>query len=415
MFRNLSGYLLKMAISLSWILRSRRVSIASGGQRSFIWVSGRNFAVAILCAAGLSGWLVFSSSVTIIELLKLSDADGPSLQNGADQIEDTQAGFVAAADAVATVEAQLESALAELQERDADMARLRAQIAEISTESHSVREDEESFAYVEPSAGIDSRYLLVALEKALADLQQERERTTGLQDENSQLAHELSLMEERTERVILRILESVELANQGLKRVFRAVDVNPERLADDIKETYLGRGGPDDTILPSGSPIVGVGSIETGLVLLDTALQDLHALRIAYLGMPFGDPVAGSVRRSSNFGWRIHPVTKRHQHHNGIDLAGPTGTPILAAGNGRVIFAGRDGGYGKIVTLRHVGGAVSKYAHLRSFDVSVGENVSRGQIIGYMGSTGLSTGPHLHFEVLLQGDAVDPGKFMRIE
>jgi murein DD-endopeptidase MepM/ murein hydrolase activator NlpD len=100
--------------------------------------------------------------------------------------------------------------------------------------------------------------------------------------------------------------------------------------------------------------------------------------------------------------------------HPGIDLSAPTGTPVGAAAAGRVVFAGFDGGgYGNLVEVAHGNGVLSMYAHLSAFSVSVGQSVATGTRVGRVGSTGESTGPHLHFEVRVRGAAVDPVSALR--
>ncbi len=115
---------------------------------------------------------------------------------------------------------------------------------------------------------------------------------------------------------------------------------------------------------------------------------------------------------SSNYGWRIHPVFKRRKHHNGIDLAVPYGTPIIAAGAGVVIYAGRKGGYGKMVMINHGKGYATVYAHMSSILVSNGQEVMEEQPIGKVGSTGISTGNHLHFEIRVNGKHRNPREFL---
>ncbi len=128
----------------------------------------------------------------------------------------------------------------------------------------------------------------------------------------------------------------------------------------------------------------------------------------------FVSPVAGAI--SSGFGWRVHPITGERKLHKGVDFAAPTGTPIFAAADGVVTDAGwTDGGYGNIVELRHENGAVTLYAHTNKVFVSKGQTVVRGQAIAEVGTTGRSTGPHLHFEV--QPDvknAVDPMDYLQL-
>lgn len=120
-------------------------------------------------------------------------------------------------------------------------------------------------------------------------------------------------------------------------------------------------------------------------------------------------PVDGA-RMTSGFGWRTHPVLGFSRLHKGIDFAAPTGTPVMASGSGTVVFAGRHGGYGNYIKIRHQGGFETAYAHLNGFKSGVrpGTKVSQGQVIGYVGSTGISTGPHLHYEIYKGGKAVNP-------
>ena len=120
----------------------------------------------------------------------------------------------------------------------------------------------------------------------------------------------------------------------------------------------------------------------------------------------FGMPVDGHV--TSSFGMRMHPLLGTLRMHKGIDIGAPYGSPIYAAMDGTVAFAGRSGGYGNFVRLNHAGGVESAYGHMSRIAVSPGMRVARGQVIGFVGSTGRSTGPHLHWEVMRRGQAVDP-------
>ena len=117
-------------------------------------------------------------------------------------------------------------------------------------------------------------------------------------------------------------------------------------------------------------------------------------------------PVNGAV--TSGFGSRRHPILGYRRMHSGLDFKAGYGTPIYAVTDGTVAYAGRKGGYGNFVQLNHGGGLATGYGHMSRFAVSSGSRVRRGQIIGYVGSTGLSTGPHLHYELYRGGRAVNP-------
>lgn len=117
-------------------------------------------------------------------------------------------------------------------------------------------------------------------------------------------------------------------------------------------------------------------------------------------------PVGGIV--TDEFGWRIHPVYGTRHFHDGTDFNAEVGTPVVAAADGTVIMAQYYGGYGRAVKIDHGGGVVTMYAHLSSYAVEVGQAVSAGQVIAYSGNTGTSTGPHLHFTVIVDDEPVDP-------
>lgn len=124
----------------------------------------------------------------------------------------------------------------------------------------------------------------------------------------------------------------------------------------------------------------------------------------------YGMPLKGRV--SSDFGTRFHPIDKTSKFHAGVDIAVPRGTPISSAADGVVTFAGRKGGYGNVVMVEHADGRTTFYAHCDKLLVEKGQKVSVGENIANAGSTGKSTGPHLHFEVRENGKPVDPLKFL---
>lgn len=141
-------------------------------------------------------------------------------------------------------------------------------------------------------------------------------------------------------------------------------------------------------------------------------LQRQKGIGGSYKGGVMAWPVSGGGRVTSPFGNRMHPILRERIFHTGIDIAAPTGTAILAANDGRVIYTGFRGSYGNTVMIDHGGGIVTLYAHASSILVSEGQDVKRGDTIARVGSTGRSTGPHLHFEVRENGNFVNPSKYI---
>ena len=124
-------------------------------------------------------------------------------------------------------------------------------------------------------------------------------------------------------------------------------------------------------------------------------------------------PTPGQYRVTSSYGSRIHPITKKQSFHTGVDIASPYGSNIVASANGKVLFAGWQGAYGNTIIIDHGGGLSTMYAHQSRFLVKAGDEVKINQPIGKIGTSGWSTGPHLHFEVRIDGDHVNPMNYLR--
>jgi len=130
-----------------------------------------------------------------------------------------------------------------------------------------------------------------------------------------------------------------------------------------------------------------------------------------FAAIPAIQPIANKqlIALASGFGMRVHPIYKVKKMHTGIDFAAPIGTPIYATADGKIAEVNvRFSGYGKMVVIDHGFGFKTRYAHMHEFAVKVGQNIKRGELIGYVGDTGLSTAPHLHYEVLMNGVLINP-------
>src|SRR5690606_20862861 len=132
---------------------------------------------------------------------------------------------------------------------------------------------------------------------------------------------------------------------------------------------------------------------------------------VAKVSVPSRMPLAAATL-TSDYGMRTHPILGRRRNHNGVDLAQPTGTPVYATADGIVSRADYWGSYGNYIQIEHGGEMETRYAHLSDYAVAAGDQVRKGQLIGFVGSTGRSTGPHLHYEVRIAGEPVDPRPYM---
>ncbi len=184
----------------------------------------------------------------------------------------------------------------------------------------------------------------------------------------------------------------------------RQFGLNPDVLA---RQARNAQGGVFEPFFGSAKKDVR----DPRFLKLAASLSRMDAMERALAAIPTSRPAA-VMMTSSGFGFRSDPFTGGGAMHAGLDFKGPVGTPILAAAQGRVTFAGFNGGYGKTVEITHANGLLTRYAHLSGVHVARGQMVKRGLQIGRMGSTGRSTGSHLHFEVRLNGRAINPRKFL---
>lgn len=140
-------------------------------------------------------------------------------------------------------------------------------------------------------------------------------------------------------------------------------------------------------------------------------LDQLAVLQDAMSNLPLVRP-SDIYRLTSPFGMRRDPFTRRLQSHHGLDFAGPEGTPVMATASGTVTRAGSQSGYGRVIYIDHGNGIQSRFGHLRSINVRVGDVVTTRQVIGQLGNTGRSTGPHVHYELRFQGEPINPIPFL---
>src|SRR5437764_5328438 len=184
--------------------------------------------------------------------------------------------------------------------------------------------------------------------------------------------------------------------------------------------------GLDMAQLEAATPRAGVGgpfvpvklapdatAFERQLYRINIKRAQVDRLNRTLALVPYRKPVVGEVEFTSGFGVRSDPFLGRPAMHTGLDFRAQTGDPVRATANGKVVSSGSAGGYGRMVEIDHGNGLSTRYGHLSEINVKVGDPIKIGQVIGEVGSTGRSTGPHLHYETRIDGEAVDPQKFLR--
>lgn len=217
-----------------------------------------------------------------------------------------------------------------------------------------------------------------------------------------------------TAAAVSQMMDETQLAMTSIAEVASArtasivAELEELGIAVDLPSTGDGVGGP---LLPPSGDLQAAPLVEDANTVL-AALMRYKAARDTFDGAPIHMPVDGNFRQSSGFGNRKDPFTGGRAFHSGLDFAAPSGTTVLAAGAGKVTFVGTKSGYGKTVEVTHASGLVTRYGHLSAYLSEMGQAVQTGTPIAKVGSTGRSTGPHLHFEVRRNDSAINPRVFI---
>lgn len=192
------------------------------------------------------------------------------------------------------------------------------------------------------------------------------------------------------------------LGNANFSDLTAKINVRDFAAAIKNQPKQLGEGGPETEeriAIPAYNP-----EVENRFKELEAKLRDRESIPSIY-------PLIGKI--NNEYGWRRNPFgAASYERHSGMDIDGEKGAPVIAPGNGVVIKAGWQGGYGNLIELDHGNGVTTRYGHLSTIEVEVGQEIKRNQEIGKVGSTGRSTGPHLHYEVRLNNEAVNPRAYL---
>ena len=230
--------------------------------------------------------------------------------------------------------------------------------------------------------------------------------------ENKGVEGRLARLQEALDRIELRQMSTLSVIEESY-------DGKAKRIRSVLSDLGVDPGKAPNSPGSIGGPFVPValpanaGAFERQLYRINIARAHVERLTRTLGAVPVRKPIAGEIDLSSGFGVRMDPFVRAMAMHTGIDFRSNMGDPVRVTANGTVTTAGWSGGYGKMVEVDHGNGFSTRYGHLSEILVKPGQSVRIGQTLGRIGSTGRSTGPHLHYETRIDGEAVDPQKFLR--
>ena len=262
----------------------------------------------------------------------------------------------------------------------------------------------------------DTEATVSILTEALGDTAEERDQIASKaaqsEDRVAEVVAEKDALIRRNDQIFAKLEEALTVSVEPLDKMFSAAGLDPDDLLSAVRKGYSGQGGPLSPIsFSTKGEAAPPEEIRANAIL--QGLDRMNMYRLAAFKAPFSMPVNGAVRFTSGFGGRNDPFGRGWRRHEGQDLAGAYGTPILATADGVVTFAGWESGYGRLIKVKHDFGIETRYGHLSQIRVNVGDRVSRGERIGDMGNSGRSTGTHLHYEIRIGGDAINPMTFIK--
>ena len=369
--------LARLRLSLERLFPERHLYVRSGGRiRGFVFSTSRQAAAAGVVAL-LALWLGISSAAALSNVLNLTSSDQAAMK----------------------VRAYYERLIADRQ------ARLNSAVAELSQTSGSVED---------LAQAIEQRHQALSL--LLAPLRGEQAAAAQLAPLKAPQAasplDRVRFVRMDQERLLDQAESYAKSRADRLRLALRLAGLDPGAL---VGQSAGGLGGP---LIEGKDPkaLAAVLDVDEGFASriqhAAASMDEMRALSTVAYKTPLSAPTSNTTR-SSGFGVRFDPFTGRPAFHSGLDFAGAFSTPIHATAPGVVSFTGVRTGYGNTIEIDHGGGFKTRYAHLQGISVSVGQRVAVGQRIGALGSTGRSTGPHLHYEIWVDGKPQNPDRYLR--
>lgn len=308
---------------------------------------------------------------------------------------------------MAVTQYRAQADISSLLEREATVATAEERVAEYRSDLGAVTEDltnRQKFIEDMVSSLPDDAKSADLESATVTDSSSEAEETVSKVSSMIPEAAALAQIEARQLAFVERLTRYADRRSARSAAAIRKLGLDPKAMLRTADRSAM--GGPLE-VLATGAN----GKIDPRFERLGLSLARMAALERGLVGVPQVMP-ANVENISSGFGYRRDPFSGRGAMHSGLDFKGPTGAPIHAAANGRISFVGRKSGYGKVVEISHGNGLMTRYAHMSKFAAKQGQQVTAGDVIGAIGSTGRSTGPHLHFEVRINDRAVNPRPFL---
>lgn len=249
-----------------------------------------------------------------------------------------------------------------------------------------------------------------ALDEAVTARDQARTDRAMLSQQLADLELKARVDGQRQDEMIDQLEQAVAMSFGPLQKIIGKTDLDVDSLIATVRSNYSGVGGPLEGVSVSTRSVDGPNDGRFDKLMLD--IDRMNLMRVAVEKLPVAMPLRNVFRFTSPFGYRHDPKGAGRRMHAGVDMAGPRGTPVYATADGVVIAAERERGYGNVVKIRHDFGVETVYGHLSRIRAAVGQQVSRGVQIGDMGSTGRSTGSHLHYEVRVNDQPVNPMSYL---
>ncbi len=234
----------------------------------------------------------------------------------------------------------------------------------------------------------------------------EVKNTAGIEGALARLTLSLDRFELQQNRTLNALEENYNSKARRMRTILADLGLDLSKIAPPLPARAT--GGP---FVPVSTQ--GLSTFDRQLYRIRLVRGQVERLTRTLTAVPIRKPMTGELNSTSGFGVRNDPFIRAPAMHTGLDIRADTGEPARATAAGTVTMAGWNGGYGKMVEVDHGNGFATRYAHLSAIDVEVGQTIRIGQVVGKVGTTGRSTGPHLHYETRVDGDPVDPQKFLR--